>query len=153
MWVWSDPLQVDIDADGLTDSQEKTYAFNPWVRSDPNVLVLNSDYVRLAGAGLSATDGIVKPGDRLQYTATVENKLDLRTAQGLLSTVSPKHPEQPGCAAQFLCAPATPEQIITGTVAVSQTAASGVYSLTQVAGALITDWQTIAGGVKLAALR
>ncbi|MCU0501974.1 MAG: hypothetical protein MUC51_09445, partial [Anaerolineae bacterium] len=142
-------LQVDIDADGLIDSQEKTYGFNPWVRSDPNVLVLNSDLRELAGAGLSATDGIVKPGDRLQYTATVENKLDLRTAQGLLSTVSPSILNNQGVPPSSFVLQPLQQQMITGTVAVSQTAASGVYSLTQVAGALITDWQTIAGGAKL----
>jgi hypothetical protein len=41
------------------------------------------------------------------------------------------------------------QQAMVGTIVVSQTAASGVYSLTQVAGALITDWQSIAGGAKL----
>ncbi|MEI8082691.1 MAG: hypothetical protein WCI74_12685, partial [Actinomycetes bacterium] len=149
MWVRSDPLTIDIDGDGLTDFQEKTYGYNPWVLSDPNVLTLSSELAETSGGGLAPSDGIVKTGDRLYYTATVENRLDLRTAQGLLSTEAPKILNNQDVRPSAFVLQPRQSQAIAGTVTVLPTAASDVYSLTQVAGALITDWQTTAGGAKL----
>lgn len=148
-WVWSDPLLVDVDGDGLTDFQEKTYGYHPRVPSDPNVLVLQSELWETSGGALAPTDGVVKPGARLAYTATVDNKLNSRTAQGLLSTESPDILNDQGVPPSPFVLQPLQQQTMAGNVDVLQTAASGVYSLTQVAGALITDWQDISGDARL----
>ena len=85
-------------------------------------------------------DHVVKPGDTLRYEATVKNELKGRYAEGLLSTDFPGamdsdvHPET------FVLDPQE-EEVMDGDVTVKDDAATGVYTLTQVAGALITDWR------------
>ena len=81
-WVWPDPLSVDLDQDGLTDFQEKTYGYNPAAMSNPNVLTLNSELRE----GTALTDGFVTPNQTLTYNATVKNELYNRQAQGQLWT-------------------------------------------------------------------
>ncbi len=80
----------------------------------------------------------VHPGDDLYYEATVTNELFNRYAQGLLSTDFPaafaELPPQ-----DFVLNPQESETL-SGVVAVG-TAASGVYTLTQQADALITNWR------------
>ena len=153
-YVYSDPNLVDGDGDTLTDKQEKTFAYNPNVPSVLNVLTLESQVTEApatGGAGSQTpTDGFVKPGDTLYYTATVKNELDLREAEGLLSTQATplldasKIPQPKPYVLEAL------ETVTaTGTLGVSSAAASGAYSLTQVAGALITDWRTGSGGSSL----
>ncbi|MBN1887593.1 MAG: tandem-95 repeat protein, partial [Thermoflexales bacterium] len=41
-WVTSDPLHPDADYDGLSDFKEKTFGYNPYVPSDPNVLAMSA---------------------------------------------------------------------------------------------------------------
>ncbi len=83
-------------------------------------------------------DLTVKPGDSLAYAATVENELFNRYAEGLLSTDFPAafselDPQE------FVLNPQE-SATLSGQVAVGS-AASGVYTLTQQADALITDWR------------
>ncbi|MBI1294207.1 hypothetical protein GC175_04525 [bacterium] len=42
-WTRSDPLTRDNDSDGILDSQEKVYGFNPNIRNDPTVLVYKGE--------------------------------------------------------------------------------------------------------------
>lgn len=147
--VRSDPLDVDEDGDGLTDFQEKTYGFNPQVPSEANVLTLKSEISEItASSAYTPTDNLVAPGATLHYTATVKNQLDNRYAEGLLSTESPGVLQNQGAPQSFVLYPEQ-QKVMAGNVSVSQTAASGVYSLTQVAGALITDWSELSGGATL----
>ncbi len=145
--VYSDPTSVDADGDTLTDKQENTFGYNPDAPSVLNVLTLQSE-VREAGA--STTDGFVKPGDTLKYTATVKNELDLRQAEGVLGTLATplldaaKIPQPKDFVLDAL---ESVQQ--TGDLVVKAGATSGPYSLTQVAGALITDWRTGSGGTSL----
>ncbi|MFQ5594170.1 MAG: LamG-like jellyroll fold domain-containing protein, partial [Anaerolineae bacterium] len=44
-WVTSDPLSIDTDNDTLTDFQEKTFGFNPNVKSDLNLLDYESKVI------------------------------------------------------------------------------------------------------------
>jgi subtilisin-like proprotein convertase family protein/type II secretory pathway pseudopilin PulG len=83
-------------------------------------------------------DLTVKPNDNLYYEAAVKNELFNRYAEGLLSTDFPtafsELPPQ-----DFVLNPQE-SAILSGTVEVG-TAASRVYTLTQEADALITDWR------------
>ena len=86
-------------------------------------------------------DMVVTQGDALDYEATVKNELYNRYAQGLLST------EMPGLLSgnvpptTFVLQPQD-ETVMVGSVdVVSPVVASAQVDLTQVAGALITDWR------------
>jgi uncharacterized repeat protein (TIGR01451 family) len=133
--VTSDPLAADTDADGLNDSQERTFAYNPRLYSSLNVLSLEST---LTEPGQSVSDGIVLPGQTLAYTATVKNELDRRRARGLLSARSPIL-DTSGAVPQSFDLSAQAQVTMTGDLVVGAAAASGTYSLTQVAGALISN--------------
>ena len=143
-WVRSDPLAPDADGDTLMDSKEKVYGYNPNVPSNLNVLSLSSGLSESSGV----SDGFVVPGQTVHYTATVKNELNNRWAEGLLeakpdagltaSKVTPR---------EFVLRP----QEITSTQAslVVAQGASGQYTLTQVAGALITDPEEPARGARM----
>jgi len=95
----------------------------------------------------NTADFIVQPGDPLYYRAGVKNELFNRYAQGLLSVNLPVAsgdvpPED------FILNPQE-EKVISGTLAVAETAASGVYSLTQEVDAMITDWREASGYAEL----
>lgn len=148
--VLPDPLSVDPDGDDLTDLQEKIYGFNPAVASTGDVLTLSSQILEPAAGGvLTPTDGLVAAGASFYYSSTVTNELDNRYAQGLLSTLFP--PELNGSALvpqSFILHPQE-AQHLEGNVTVQAGAASGAYSMTQVAGASIVDWTEIAAGAQL----
>ena len=150
VWVFPDPLAVDRDQDTLTDFQEKLFGLHPEGFSNPRVLTLESSVKELSASGVySPTDGFVKPGDPLRYEATVRNDLLNRYAQGLLTTDLPAALSTSGeLVEDFLLYPQS-EHTLNGDVSVAGTATTGVYSLTQVAGALITDWSELAGGARL----
>ena len=140
------PSDPDEDADSYLDSQEKTYGFHPGVPSQSEILTLDSEITESGAGGLQEPgDNYVKPGETLQYTATVKNELDAREAEGLLwtegSTVLDRGDIQPQ---SFVLMPKGATSA-TGDLGVASNAASGVYSLTQVAGALITDWRELSG--------
>lgn len=147
--VYADPLAVDADGDSLTDFQERLYGFNPWVPNDPRVLTLNSKISEIGSGGVyTATDFMVKPGASLPYTATVSNLLENRYAQGLLSSQAAGALQNQGAPQSFVLYPQQ-EKSMTGTLNVNTAAASGVYSLTQVAAAQIIDWSQLSGGATL----
>jgi hypothetical protein len=138
--VTSNPADVDSEGDGLTDSQEKIYGYNPGAYSDLNVLSLNSTLSEVGpGGAVTASDGFVLPGQTLYYSATVKNELDNRQAEGLLWNKDSKildnsklQPEPFNLAPQH-------DVNMAGNLNVLPDAGSGAYSLTQVAGALIAD--------------
>ncbi|RME82070.1 MAG: LamG domain-containing protein, partial [Caldilineae bacterium] len=149
-WIASDPLKVDGDGDALTDFQEKTFGFNPNWPSNPRVLTLASQVNEIAAGGAYApSDGIVAAGESLFYSATVKNELLNRWAQGLLDTNFPQALDGATLASRSFTLYPQEEQTLTGVVPVALTAASGVYSLTQRMGALITDWDELAGNALL----
>jgi hypothetical protein len=156
-WVTSNPLVVDADGDGLTDAQEKLYGFNPNVWSNAKVLTLRLRSVQAfdtqvqeqVDGGYVQSDGFVKPSDTLHYSATVKNELLTSYMQGLLSTSFPPAQDAGTMLPQSFILQPTQEKTISGTVGVSASAATGVYSLTQSAGALITDWSVLSKGAKL----
>ncbi|MBC8422435.1 MAG: hypothetical protein H8E01_00230, partial [Chloroflexi bacterium] len=93
-------------------------------------------------------DLLVKREDVLDYQASVKNELFNRYAQGLLSTDFPAAVSSAVPPEDFILYPLE-EQMMSGTVEVDAVAPTGVYSLTQVAGALITDWGELAGGAQV----
>jgi uncharacterized repeat protein (TIGR01451 family) len=138
--VTSNPVDVDSDADGLTDSQEKIYGYNPRAYSVLNVLSLNSSLGEVGASGVvTPSDGFVVPGQTLYYSATVKNELDNRQAEGLLwNKASPIFDNSELQPQPFNLTPQH-DVNMAGNLDVLPGAASGAYSLTQVAGALITD--------------
>ena len=89
----------------------------------------------------NTADHTVQPGDPLYYRASVKNELFNRYAQGLLSVRFPAaFSEIPPV--DFILNPME-GVVLTGTVTVAETAATGVYSLTQEADALIENWREI----------
>ena len=136
--VTSNPVDVDSDADGLTDRQEQIYGYNPGVYSELNVLSLTSELSELAGGTYEPTDWFVAPDQSLYYAATVKNPLDNRQAEGLLWTV-PSPVLQSGVQPEAFNLRPQAQVTMTGDLDVLPDAATGTYSLTQVAGALIAD--------------
>ncbi len=137
--VTSDPLDADTDADGLTDRQEQIYGYNPRAYSVLNVLTLQS---AMSEPGQGVSDGFMAPDQTLAYSATVKNELDNRRAEGLFWTVPSEVLEQsnanPVKPKSFMLWPQA-QATMAGELVVENGAASGTYSLTQVAGALIVD--------------
>ncbi|MFH1632590.1 MAG: LamG-like jellyroll fold domain-containing protein [Chloroflexota bacterium] len=149
-WVSSSPMSTDSDGDSLTDFQEKTFGFNPTWMSNPTILTFESTISESDGSGgYTDSDGFALPGDTLYYAASVENELYNRWAHGLLDTDFPGVLDDDAIDPQpFLLYPLE-QQVIEGQVPVANTAASGVYNLTQTAGALISDWAELASGAAL----
>jgi len=149
-WVTSDPLSVDADQDMLIDVLEKTYGFNPRVPSTSQVLTLESQVKEIAAGGVYTTsDGFVKPGDSFFYEATVRNELANRYAQGLLDSSFPGAVTDTSLPPEAFILQPEEEETLSGEVAVKSSATSGVYSFTQVAGAVIVDWSSLAGDAVL----
>jgi hypothetical protein len=111
--------------------------------------VLTSDEIARLQTGLYDPDDlIVVPGARLDYQAQVENKLFARYAQGLLDTEFPITATGTIDPQPFVLQPLE-EQTIAGSVTVDADASSTRLELTQVAGALITDWREQSGFAEL----
>jgi len=70
-WVTSDPLSIDGDGDNFSDFQEKTYGFHPRVKSDPNILTLetqvNENFAPQLLLRLDETLGSTAFGDNSGY--------------------------------------------------------------------------------------
>ncbi|MGD2077681.1 MAG: hypothetical protein PVH18_04835, partial [Chloroflexota bacterium] len=136
--VTASPFDADSDGDGLTDQQELVYGYNPGATSNLNVLSFDSQLAERIGGVDQPYDGFVAPGQTLTYSATVKNELDNRQAEGLLWTEASDALDVSGIVPQsFNLWPQT-QANMDGTLQVIP-AASGSYSLTQVAGALIAD--------------
>jgi len=148
-WVTPNPLDADADGDALSDFQERTFGFHPRWPSDPSLLTFESLVREKEGGDYTASDGFVKPGDTLYYQARLKNELINRWAQGLLSTEFPAALDSENLVPQPFILYPQEEQVIEGDVPLSGVAATGAYSLTQVAGALIADWAELAGGAQL----
>ena len=106
-----------------------------------------TDVQALMAARYNPNDLIVRYNDSLNYQATVQNKLMDRYAQGLLSlnntapSVLNTNSVPP---VPFILQPQE-LKVMSGTVQVTSSSASRAISLTQVAGALITDWREQSG--------
>ena len=137
--VTSDPLAIDVDQDTLSDYRERLFNFHPGVPSDPNVLAFSSEVQEYVSSIYTPTDGYVLPGATLRYSATLENKLLLDYAQGLLSTDFPAVTITGQIAPLTFVLPPTVKETLAGNLGVAAGAASGAVELTQVAGAEITD--------------
>ncbi|MBN1888600.1 MAG: Ig-like domain-containing protein [Thermoflexales bacterium] len=137
--VSSNPLDPDTDGDGLTDKLEKAYGYNPRVYSELDVLAISSR--------LDDPDGIVAPGARLAYTATIENNLRDRYALGLLELDFPLAVQNEDVEARIYTLPPRQQAAIEGHVTVSPgLTRSQALSLTNRAGANIADLRGEAGG-------
>ena len=123
----TDPLYVGVAAGGRIDE----------VVMFPRELA-QAEIAELAAGRHNPEDLAVRPGDALNYEATVTNELLNRHAQGLLSANFPAAFSEPAPEDFVL----NPQETITltGQVNVGQ-AASGAYTLTQEADALISDWR------------
>ncbi len=148
-WVTSSPTDPDTEADGLTDAQERTYGYNPQAISSLNVLTLRSELSELsATGGLIPSDTFVAPGQTLYYTATVQNQLDNRQAQGLLSTRASLLDNSSLLPQSFVLRPKELASLA-GNLRVPSAAASGTGTVTQVAGASIVNLQDESGQAAL----
>jgi len=140
--VTSDPLNPDTDGDGLLDKLEYVYGFNPRVPGPVDVLQISST--------ISDADGIVKPGDTIAYTATIENELKLRYALGLLEVEFPAAVQDVNLEPQpYFLAPRQKETLIGSVTVRPDIAASQHISLTNTAGAIIADLLAQADGREL----
>jgi Concanavalin A-like lectin/glucanases superfamily/Bacterial TSP3 repeat len=137
--VTSNPVEADTDGDGLTDHQEQIYGYNPRAYSSLNVLSLHTELGELQGTVTAPTDGFVAPGQTLHFEATVQNKLDDRQAEGLLSTVATPFLDMTKARDQSFNLGPQQQANLAGDLKVLASSASGTYSLTQVAGALIAN--------------
>ena len=135
--VTSDPNDPDTDGDGLTDKQEQVYHFNPRVTSRPDVLTLDSV--------IDDADGIVAPGQAIVYTATVENQLRDIYALGLLELEFPASQDPYPEPQVYELAPRQAMTVSNQTVVDANISVSGQISLTQRAGAELTDLRGEAG--------
>ncbi|MEM7028117.1 MAG: LamG-like jellyroll fold domain-containing protein [Chloroflexota bacterium] len=83
-WVSADPNTYDTDDDGVSDTQEKVYGYNPNISQELKVLSLSSA-IDTSGA----EPPYVAPGGSITYTASITNELDNRYARGLLQAEFP----------------------------------------------------------------
>jgi hypothetical protein len=138
-FVRSNPLLANADGDDYLDSLERAYGYHPNVPSSGDPLTIYGT--------VAQEDRIVRPGETIHYSATVENNLRTSYAQGRLdvdfaaagSTVAPK---------AFELAPGQ-SQTTAGTVTVAPVDTSQIISLTNTAGAQIINALTEAGGQSL----
>ncbi len=100
----------------------------------------HAEVQRLRDGLYNPNDLIVRPGEQLDYRATVENNLPGRYAQGLLSTDFPGLLADDVPLTTFVLEPQG-RATMAGNVQVSEEAPSARMDLTQVAGALVTDRQ------------
>ena len=75
--VTSDPLLADTDGDTLLDSRERIYGFHPRFAASPDIANLTID--------VEDADSIVAPGATFGFTTTLENRLNNRYLEGLLT--------------------------------------------------------------------
>ncbi|MBN1887617.1 MAG: Ig-like domain-containing protein [Thermoflexales bacterium] len=136
--VTSDPNNPDTDDDGIIDKLEQVYHFNPRVYSRPEVLAITS--------AIDDADGYVRPGQAIAYTATVENKLRDIYALGLLEVDFPAAVQNTSIQPQVYTLPPREQIALTGQVTVRSDAPSQPVSLTNRAGASMTDLRGEAGG-------
>ena len=95
------------------------------------------------------SDLVVAAGDKLAYEATVRNELLGRQAQGLLQTdLPPAFSDSTIAPTTFVLLPQD-EETMAGTVGVAEAASSGAVTVTQIAGASITDWREQCGFAEL----
>ncbi|HSH03564.1 MAG TPA: LamG-like jellyroll fold domain-containing protein, partial [Anaerolineae bacterium] len=80
--VTSDPLEANYDGDAYLDREERAYGFHPNVPD-------NGDILSIASAITSHNNNLVKPGDIIQYNATLTNSLNTETLRGLLDVEFP----------------------------------------------------------------
>ena len=92
---------------------------------------------------------MVLPGQTLYYNSTVTNQLLSREAEGLLSTEADAGISTGDVPDRSFVLRPLERSTTLGQLGVSATAASGVYNVTQVAGATISDWAGAAGGMIL----
>ena len=139
-WVTSDPFVYDSDFDGVNDLQEYQYNFNPAAVTDSNVLTLSSQLDEPGAGGMAAeTDGYLKARDQLTYSATVQNDLDVKYAQGLLSSTFPAGQFSGSMTPKNFTLYPQQAKSIQGSLTVKDAAPSGVVELTQIAGAELYD--------------
>ena len=130
--VTANPLLPDTDGDGYLDSLERVYGFHPRVPSDANILTISSQ--------IDDKDGLVKPGDTIQYTADIENKLRDRYAYGLFDVEFPVAVQDETLDPQPYELAAGESTTIAGSVTVrSDLAQSQAISLSNTAGAIIAN--------------
>ncbi len=142
--VFPSPLNNDTDSDSLGDYQEKVYGLNPCWISNPHVLTFESSVYEAGGGTLTPSDGFVRPGDSLFYDAALRNELYNRWLHGLLETDIPAPLGNSSIdPVSFLLYPQE-TQLISGAVQVASNAPAGVYTLTQTASALVSDWAELA---------
>lgn len=140
--VASDPLVVDTDGDGMLDTLEEVYGFNPFVQNQPGVL----DVTTKVTEGSFPTDGYVKPGQTIDYTANIQNLLRDRYALGLLDVDFPASTD-PNLNPQTFSLNPMASAPLNGTVTVrSNISASQVLTLSNHAGASIVNLNTLGGG-------
>ena len=105
--------------------------------------------VAVAAARYVTNQTIVRPGDQVWYTGSVENELNNRTAQGLLSMETNSSflasLVQP---VPFILSPAQ-SQTISGAFTINAAATSGPLWVNQVAGGQVVDWQDASNNADL----
>lgn len=84
--VTGNPRKADTDNDGLSDKLEQVYGTNPRVAGDATVLNME---VQLKNERQGGSGQYVRPGDRLNYVAVVENNTRNRNAFGLFEVDFP----------------------------------------------------------------
>jgi len=136
--VTSDPLDPDTDGDGLLDKLEKVYSFHPRVPGPADVLTIESI--------ISDEDGIVKPGDTIAYTATIENQLRDRYALGLFEVEFPAALQNESLEPQPYELTPRGQATMAGNVTVVNPTHSQQISLTNTAGAIIANFREDAAG-------
>ena len=77
----ANPFDNDTDDDTLTDYREMVFGTNPRVWSDPEIVKMTSE--------IDDKDGYVRPSQKINYTAHIENKLLNRDIRGLLEVEFP----------------------------------------------------------------
>ncbi len=135
-WVTSDPNDRDPDNDTLTDALEKAYGFHPRIASQLDFLSLESQ----------VSDNLVAPGQTVQYTATIKNELRSRYAVGLLEAALPAAAESPDDLRQTYILNPWQQATLTGSVTIQPGTPSQAISMTNLAGAEITDLRAAADG-------
>lgn len=139
--VNGDPLIANKDGDAYLDGQERLYSFNPNVSSSEGVLSINSI--------LTSGSNVAQPNSTLQYSVTLANQLDQSYALGLLDVeFGAADGSQTVLPAPFNLRPSQSQSSI-GSVTISPLAQSRAVTLTNVAGALISNPIEAVGGRSL----
>jgi type II secretory pathway pseudopilin PulG len=132
--VTSDPLNPDTDGDGMIDKLEQVYGLNPRVSGPAAPLSIESE--------VSEEDYLVKPGNAIEYTATITNELRNRYALGLLDITFPPAVQDETLEPQPYTLAPLGSTVMGGQITVDPLATSQQISLTNTAGAVIQNLQT-----------